>query len=68
MALPVLDAVIEGIKRDLGDDPVVQAIAGVISPEVIAMGEPILAVDALFVAEQLDAAIGEPPPRPPSFA
>jgi hypothetical protein len=63
MALPVLDAAIEHIKAALPDDPVVQAVAGIISPETIEAGEPIRAIDALLVAEQLDAAIG---PRPPT--
>jgi hypothetical protein len=63
MALPVLDAAIDDIKAALGDDPVVLAVAGIISPETIEAGEPVRAVDALLVVEQLDAAIG---PRPPS--
>jgi hypothetical protein len=65
IAVPVLDAAIEDIKAALGDDPVVLAVAGVISPDTIEAGEPIRAVDALLVAEQLDAAIG---PYPLSLA
>ena len=61
MALPVLDAVIEEVKAALGEDPVVRAVAGVISPETIELGEGIRAVDALLVAEQLDAALGNEP-------
>lgn len=62
MALPVFDAVIEAIKDELGrDNPVVAAVAGVISADMISSGEPIRAADALLVAEMLDAEIG---PRP----
>jgi hypothetical protein len=61
IALPVLDAAIEDIKAALPDDPVVAAVAGIISPETIEVGEPIRAVDALLVVEQLAAAIGRPP-------
>jgi hypothetical protein len=45
----------------LPDDPVVEAIRGVISPEQIALGDPVRAADALVVAKQLDAAIGPYP-------
>lgn len=62
IALPVLDAAIEDIKGALGDDPIVEAVAGIISPETIEAGEPIRAADALLVAHQLDAAIGHAPP------
>jgi len=61
IALPVLDAVIEEVKTAIGDDPVVIAIAGIISADTIAAGEPIRAIDALLVAEQLNAAIGRRP-------
>jgi hypothetical protein len=62
MALPVFDAVIEAIKDELGkDNPVVAAIAGVISADMIGAGEPVRAADALLVAQMLDAEIG---PRP----
>jgi hypothetical protein len=62
IALPVLDAVIESVRDALPDDPVVEAVRGVISPEQIMLGEPIRAADALLVARQLDAAVGEWPP------
>lgn len=66
IALPMLDAVIEAIKDSIGrDNPVVQAAAGVISPETIEAGEPIRAADALIVAKMLDAEIG---PRMPGIA
>jgi hypothetical protein len=62
IALPVLDAVIESVRNVLPDDPVVEAVRGILSPEQIVSGEAIRAADALLVAKQLDAAIG---PRPP---
>jgi hypothetical protein len=61
IALPVLDAVIETVRQVRPDDPVVQAVRGVISVEQIESGEPIRAADALLVAKQLDAAIGSRP-------
>jgi hypothetical protein len=61
IALPVLDAAVDDIKAALGDDPVVQAVSGIISAETIDAGEPIRAIDALLVARQLDAALGERP-------
>lgn len=61
IALPVLDAVIKVVRQVRPDDPVVQAVRGVISVEQIESGEPVRAADALLVAKQLDAAIG---PRP----
>ncbi|RDI21707.1 hypothetical protein [Lentzea flaviverrucosa] len=60
-ALPVFDAVVEAVRAALPNDPVVEAVRGVISPEQIELGEPIRAADALLVAEQLDAAIGPYP-------
>jgi hypothetical protein len=66
IALPVFDAVVEAIKDDIGrDNPIVAAVAGIISPETIEAGQPIRAADALVVARMLDAEIG---PRPISFA
>jgi hypothetical protein len=67
-AVPVVDAVIEQARGYLGDDPVVAAMAGLVSPENIAAGEPIRAAEALILAEQLEAAFGEPPGRAPSVA
>lgn len=61
IALPVLDAVIEMVRAVLPDNPIVDAVRGVISPEQIASGEPVRAADALLVAKQLDAAIGSRP-------
>ncbi len=62
IALPVLDAVIESVRATRPDDPVVEAVRGVISPEQILLGEPVRAADALLVAKQLDAAVGAWPP------
>jgi hypothetical protein len=62
IALPVLDAVIEVVRRVRPDDPVVQAVRSVISVEQIELGEPVRAADALVVAKQLDAVIGPYPP------
>jgi hypothetical protein len=62
IALPVLDAVIESVRAALPDDPVVKAVRGIVSPEQIALGEPIRAAEALLVAKQLDAAVGPYPP------
>lgn len=62
MALPVFDAVLEAIKDDIGrDNPVVAAVAGIISPDTIAGGMPIRAADALLVAKMLDAELGRRP-------
>lgn len=61
-ALPVFNAVVETLRQALPNDAVVEAVRAVISPEQIALGEPIRAADALLVAEQLDAAIGPYPP------
>jgi hypothetical protein len=62
IALPVFDAVVEAIKDDIGrDNPVVQAVAGIISPETVEAGDPIRAADALLVAKMLDGEIGPYP-------
>jgi hypothetical protein len=58
----VLDAVIETVRAVLPNNPVVEAVRGILSPEQIVSGEPIRAADALLVAKQLDAAIGDYPP------
>jgi hypothetical protein len=62
IALPVLDAVIEAVREARPNDPVVEAVRGIVSAEHIALGEPVRAADALLVAKQLDAAIGRTPP------
>ncbi|HEY5986254.1 MAG TPA: hypothetical protein VIV12_07760 [Streptosporangiaceae bacterium] len=61
IAVPVLDAVIESVRAAVPDDHVATAARGALSPEQIALGEPIRAADALLVAKQLDAAIGPYP-------
>lgn len=61
MALPVLEAVLDEVKRVRSHDPVVAAVLGLISVEAISAGEPVRAADVLLVAEQLDAAIGKYP-------
>jgi len=61
IALPVLDAVIESVRAARPNDPVVEAVRGIISAEHIASGEPVRAADALLVAKQLDAAVGAYP-------
>jgi hypothetical protein len=60
IALPVLDAVIEAVRRVRLDNPIVQAARSVISPEQIESGEPVRAADTLMVTRQLDTAIGSP--------
>ena len=60
IAVPVLEATLEVLKRALPDDPVVVAVVGAYEHE-ISSGEPVRAVDALLVAKQIDAAIGPYP-------
>jgi hypothetical protein len=62
IAVPVLDAVIESVRRVRPNDVVVEAVWNVLSPEQIEAGEPVRAADALLVAKHLDAAIGPYPP------
>ena len=62
MALPVVDAVITYAKTFLGGHPVLDSI-DVVTVERITSGEPVRAVDALLVANQLLAAL--PTPQPP---
>lgn len=63
IALPVLDAVIEAVRDVLPGNRIVEAVRGIVSPEQIALGEPVRAADALLVARQMDAAIGSEPPN-----
>jgi hypothetical protein len=54
IALPVVDAVLAAAREHVKEgDPVLDAISGLITPESVAEGEPIRAVDALVVADQL---------------
>jgi len=65
LAVPVVAAALEAIKRSKPDDPVVAALVDLFSADFIGGGESIRAADMLVVAEQLDAAIG---PEPQLFA
>src|SRR5436190_23900347 len=57
MAIPVLDAVISASRQCVKeDDPVLHAVRDVVV-DVIETGEPVRAVDALLVVNQLLAAI-----------
>ena len=58
IALPVLAACLEAFKAHVSDDPVVQSIRDVVSPEAVVEGEPVRAVDAALVAGQLARALG----------
>ncbi|MGH3762945.1 hypothetical protein [Actinophytocola sp.] len=62
LAVPVLSATLDAIKRATPDDPVVGSLVELMSADFIGAGEPIRAADMLVVAEQLDAAIGSRPP------
>jgi hypothetical protein len=58
MALPVLDAVVRGAREFIHlDDPVLDSIEDVISPEAVQRGEPIRALDAQIVLYQLKLAL-----------
>jgi hypothetical protein len=58
IALPVVDAVlVAGREHALKNDPVVAAIAGLITVDTVAEGDPVRAVDALIVVRQLREAI-----------
>lgn len=61
-ALQVLDAALDAIKAEIPDDPVAQSVLGIFTAEFIAAGEPVRAADMLVIAQQLNAAIGQPPP------
>lgn len=58
MAVPVLDACLQAFREHVPDDPIVLSIRQVVSPEAVADGEPVRAVDAALVAGQLAAALG----------
>lgn len=61
IAIPVLAASLEAIKAAKPDDPVVTSLVDLMSADFIGAGGPIRAADMLVVAEQLNAAIGDPP-------
>ena len=60
-ALLVLDAVLEEAKVFLEGDPVVERAEDVISPEAVAAGEVIRAVDVLLVVTMLLSRVERPP-------
>jgi hypothetical protein len=67
MALPVLDAVVSAARTHVPEsDPVYSAVREVISVESVEDGEPIRAIDALLVVNQLVVALEryEPPSAP----
>ncbi len=64
MALPVVDACFEAARQHLkDDDPLRRVATEIITPEMIseASDEPLRAVDALVVAQQLEDALFEMP-------
>ena len=58
----MLDAVLGEAKGFLGEDPVVQRAEDVISPEAVAAGGVIRAVDVLLVVTMLLDRVGRPSP------
>jgi hypothetical protein len=58
IAIPVLAATLEAVKKATPGDPVVRAVVDLLSADVIGKAEPTCAADMLVVAEQLDAGIG----------
>lgn len=62
IAIPVLSASLEAIKEARPEDPVVQSLVELFSADYIGSGESVRAADVLVVVDQLDAALGEPPP------
>lgn len=72
IALPVLDAVLSGVRQLIPvGHPVLERLHDLISVETITAGEPIRASDALLVVGQVRAALPRPPPGkandPPSW-
>jgi hypothetical protein len=58
IALPVIDAVIAAARENmLLDDPVLAVLPDLISPETLAAGEPIRAVDAYLAVSQIEEAL-----------
>jgi len=60
IAVPVMFAVLDAAKAALPNDPVVKATWDLFSPELLTEEEPLRAVDALLVAEQLREALYQP--------
>lgn len=67
LAIPVLDAIVEAVKQHLVHHEVAQQIAGIISVNAVAEGEPLRATDALIVVAALRTALGEEVPLPVSI-
>lgn len=68
MAVPVLDAVITGVKTNLEGSVVALAVREIISPIAISEGEPVRAADMLIVVSALLEALPEPPRAKPRGA
>jgi len=62
VAVPVLDAALGMVREALGDNPVVNAVGGVISVETIEAGEPLRASDVLLVVDMFLGALPTPAP------
>lgn len=60
IAEPVLDALVSEARKYLQNDPVVEKMHDVISVQRIDLGNPVRALDALIVVNQLIAALGDP--------
>src|SRR5665213_2223778 len=60
MAIPVLDAAIGEVRALVPDSPIIAQVSDIISPENVAGGEPIRAVDVLVV---VDILLGALPPK-----
>jgi hypothetical protein len=64
-ALPVIDAVLASAREHvLPGDPVLAALSDLISPETIERGEPIRALEAFLVTDQLLEALKRADPWP----
>ncbi len=62
IAVPLVEAGFDAVRAALPGDPVVAALVVPCAHE-LETGEPVRFADALLVANQLDAAIGEPPTK-----
>lgn len=65
LAIPALDAALSAIRDLIPDNPVTSRVQDIISPEAVAAGEPIRAVDVLVVVDLL---LGALPRVAPSVA
>ena len=62
IAVPLVEAGFDAVRAALPGDPVVVALV-VPCANGLETGEPVRFADALLVASQLDAALGEPPTK-----